>query len=219
MNRNFGIQRTFSLADLLCIFSVVMVSFVVAGPAQAATIVPSSYSYNTSIDWGSGNESLPPTLLNDDVIPTGAWGAGGYVGFGDAGTNAWASITFTFDDTYSFDSVDLYSNDTFNAGYAEISTSTDNLTFTSPTQYILTNAAMGGGSHAVTDSLDVTALADAQYIKIEWFKTTAYPGAGNWVFLNEVDFAGDSPAPAAPEPSTAILALIGLMGTCFRRRK
>lgn len=85
------------------------------------------------------------------------------------------------------------------------------MTFSSPTQYILTNTPVGAPKSSVTDALDVTALADAQYIKIEWFKTPTYPGLGNWVFLSEVDFD------AVPEPAS--LALIGVGGMMMLKRR
>jgi MYXO-CTERM domain-containing protein len=188
----------------------------IATQAHAAPIVPASYAYNTTIDHGV-NLDASFTTLKDNVIGVGSWGDGHYVGFGDAASNAWASVTFTFDNVYDFQTIDPYTYSGFNAGYVEVSTSLDNLTFTSPTQYILTNAAVGPPSSAVTDSLDVSALPDAQYVKIEWFKTDTNPGTGNWVFISEVDFEGQTAA--VPEPASVAMGLMGLTLIAARRRR
>lgn len=185
---------------------------VATGSTRAATITSFSYIYNTTIDNQASAET--GNLLNDGEIGEGSWNAGDYVGFGDAGTNAWASITVNLNATYNLATIDLYTYTSFNAGFVEISTSTDNVTFSSPTQYILSNTAVGGSKSSVTDSIDVSALADAQYLTIDWFKTPANPGAGNWVFISEVDFDGS----AIPEPSAALLGGLGLLALLRRQR-
>jgi len=187
----------------------------VAGSAHAATITSFSYIYNTTIDNQAGADPGPTfALLNDNEVGEGSWNGGEYVGFGDAGTSAWASVTVNLGAVYDLSTITPYTYSSFNAGYVEVSTSTDNLTFSSPTQYILSNTAVGGTSTAVTDTLNVAALDSAQYVKIDWFKTPANPGAGNWVFISEVDFDGS----AIPEPSAALLGCLGLLALLRRRR-
>jgi len=181
--------------------------------AQASAITSFTYTYNTGID----NQSDGGSLLNDNELGTSNWNGGDYVGFGDAGaTAAWASATFTLDAVYDLATIDLYTFNIYNAGEVTVSTSTDNVTFSTPTQYILANTPVGGTSTAVTDSLDVSALADAQYVKIDWFKTVANSGTGNWVFISEVDFDGA----AVPEPSSfaLIAGMFGLTWVMLRRR-
>lgn len=179
--------------------------------AHAATVVPTTYVHNMAIDNQPGAET--GNLLTDGETGTTNWNGGHYIGFGDTGENAWASTTFTFDAVYNFETIDLYQFNSFNAGMVEISTSTDNVTFSSPTQYVLSRTPVGGSSTADMDSLDVTGLADAQYIQIDWFKNAANPGDGNWVFMSEVQFS------AIPEPSGAALIGMGACALLLHRRK
>jgi len=93
--------------------TMMVVAAFAAVSAQAQIVVPIDYTHATG-DPGpepnSGDDSAT-TRLNDDVISTGSWSDGLHVSWGQgtiAATDPTATITFEFDSTYDFTSVDIY---------------------------------------------------------------------------------------------------------------
>ncbi|MBT8045176.1 MAG: PEP-CTERM sorting domain-containing protein [Verrucomicrobiae bacterium] len=202
-------QKTTSL-----IYSIAAVTLLSSMPSlHSATIVPDSYAF----DGPAGSDptgtagGVASTLLSDDVISTGAWNDGDNVYF-NAGDTPAASMTFTFDDTYKFSTIVIYEHTQLINGIAnvDILTSVNGTDFSSATNYAIgAGTAVGGTAHAVEHSLDVSSLADAQYIRFNFVSA-----GGSWMTLTEIDFDGT----AIPEPSTAILGGLGLLALLRRRR-
>lgn len=198
------------------IVSTLMLSslLVATGFTHAAVIIPTDYIHATGLpgpEPNAGDDSAT-TRLNDDVISAGSWSDGLHVSWGQGtipATDPTATITFLFDQTYDFDTVDIYQyTTTWGAQDVRLSTSTDNVNFTSTTGIIPigTGTAVGGSTQRFT--IDVTGLDSGQYVRLDLMN------ANSWIMLSEVDFNGT----AIPEPSAALLGGLGLLALLRRRR-
>lgn len=194
--------------------------FAWSSAAQAATVIPTSYVHATgdaAPEGNAGNDTTSPSRLIDNVISTGTWSDGTNVSWGQgsiAAANPTAGITFTFDQVYDFSTINVYQNEggSWRARKVRISASTDNVDFSNTTGiFDLTGgSSVPSTASTVLYTLDVSPLADAQYVRVELFD------ANQWVMLSEVDFDGAAPV---PEPSAALLGGLGFLALLRRRRK
>lgn len=197
----------------LHVLAFVMFTVVAIGIAQAAVIVPTSYAYDgpagsSPTIVSSGDNAL--TLLTDDIIAAADWNTtnGNLVIF-NAGDSPAASVTFTFSQTYDFDTIEVYEHTQLPSGITSVavSTSTDGISFSSPTVFPWGPATpVPGTSYAELFSLDVNSLADAQYLRLD------FEAAGSWMALTEIDFT------IVPEPASLVLLGLGSV-TLLRRRR
>ena len=200
-----------------------IISFAIAGlalsVAHATPIAPASYDmsngevgsftyWDDSYDGsGSTTTSLAPLSgglgdLTDGVIATQNWfdTPGLYVG--------WATInpmiSFNFGGTVAIDSVTLHVDDANGTG----GVSTPGSVTIDGTNYAIADPA-GAAPFAVTISgLGFTGST----LDIQLFE-----GTGTWVFVSEIEFAGESVV-STPEPGSLALLGIGLGLFVLRRR-
>lgn len=183
---------------------------------QAATIVPLSYTHAAGLagpESNAGDDTTSPSRMNDNVISTGSWNDGLHVSWGQGtipATDPTASMTFSFDQVYDFNSVLIYQNEGggWGANKVRISTSTDNVDFSNTTGTIDLTGGSTFGGNTIGYTVDISALPNAEYVRIELLDAT------QWVMLSEVDFDGG----AIPEPSAALLGGLGLLALLRRRR-
>ncbi len=118
--------------------------------------------------------------------------------------------TFDSGSLYDVQTIDLWArNSNGTIPSIDISTSTDNLTYSTPVNF----ASSWAGSNPALDSLDVSALGNAWYYRLTTYST-------DWSFLYEVQFRGEFGAVnQIPESSTATLLGCGLAVLAWLRRR
>ena len=198
---------------------------ITASSSNAALISVSSYVYDGT---GPGSAPHPSFLdtgtseLTNSTLPAStAFADPQWVGYQDGGgsgtpaTSDHPQITFDFGSQQTVGTVEIvYLHSTVQASgtitapdSVIITVSDDNSTYSAPTTFTAEFDSSPGDAIRVA-SLDVSALPDAQFYRLEFRQSS------QWTFLAEVSFDG---APV-PEPSTGILALLGVFGLARRRR-
>jgi hypothetical protein len=204
---------------VLTLAAVAMVTLVLtATSANAESISVASYAY------GANPESVPQSnfaslldpgtvQLADGVIATN-WNTDPNVGFRNDADNGAPQPRVTFDlgELYNVATVDIWSVEAFGATNesVSISSSTDGVAFSAP---VVVNPIVwtASGNGDTMTSVDLTSLPAGQFYQVDVFDP------GQWMMLSEFQFDGTS---AIPEPSTFILAALGLLGLMgFRRRR
>ena len=191
----------------------------------------------TGITNDVGSEFFPaPNLINDSGL-SAVPDINTYPGVTHAGSgagNAWVTNAFfpdyytgggpvpvqTFDLGGLFDLTDVvgwqYSvpGNAARQITATFSTTGTGGPFGSPTVFEMPQAA--GPAHTVSLGGTFSANAVRFTYDTNW---DGFGAGGDRVGLGEVKFIGDEPASATPEPSTAILAVLGLLGLGLTRRR
>ncbi|MCH7228410.1 Ig-like domain-containing protein [Haloferula sp. A504] len=186
-------------------------SFSTAESTTPSGIVPTGYAYGSGGSAPSGTAGGDAdSLLTDDIISDGAWNDGKNVYF-DAGDSPAASVTFTFAEAIAFATIEVYEHTNLPSGIAsvEVSTSTDGITFSSPTSYAFgTGTAVPGTTYAELHTLDVSGLDAAKYLKLDF-----YANSGSWMTLTEIDFtAASGPGNTFADWTDGFTGLGGLTG-------
>ena len=178
-----------------------------AGGPSAITV--SSYSYDGTGAGSGPSLSFPDTgiteLVNGSLPASPAFGDSQWVGFQDgtgSGTPATVDhpqITFDLGSFYNLSTIDItYLHSTSQASGTItapeellISTSQDNVTYSSPVSF--TSFDHSAGNEIRTASIDVSALSGGRYFRLEFRQSS------QWTFLSEVYFFGNND-PMNPSP-------------------
>ena len=177
-----------------------------ASSANAAVISVSNYEIasgpgvldvNTNSTFGDSGSQLTDGIKANPAANVVGWNY-------NSGSDR-PLTTFNLGDVYDLQTIDLWArnlNGTISS--VDISVSTDDITYSAITNYTSTWA----GINPATDSLDVSALGDAQYVRLTTYSL-------DWSMLCEVEFDGT----VVPEPSASALLGLGGLALLLRRRR
>ncbi len=182
-----------------------------SGVTLAAPISVSSYSY------GANPESQPqPTnfqsglisdvdnlKLTDGLFATGGWNDGRNVGFRNDTDNGLPQPRVTFDlgAAYDVSTIHIWTVTSFleHTESVTISSSTDGVSFSATTVTVDPIVWTGGftNSNLRRASIDVSALPGGRFFQVDIFDK------GQWMMINEVEFAGSPSGPDLTPPTLA----------------
>ena len=197
-------------------------------PTAAAPVIPvSSYVYD-----GSGPGALPTsfpdsggTELTDGLFPAStAYSDSRWVGFRDdppagPGGISHPQVTFDLGAVHELDhALITYLHSTTQAGGSItapeevlLSVSDDGASFSTPVSFAA-EFDHSGGNEIRSALLDLSGFS-GQHVRLDFHNSS------QWTFLTEVSFTGSPAAAEIPEPATAVLLTLGLMGLVPRLRR
>ena len=210
---------------------VIFLFFLYAGVAQATVIRSAVAVRNTFSEWTPGSYEIKNVSdqsgLNQNYIsgvtdwdsyfstsPYHSSTANGNEWWGNANSGLTGDVVFDLGEIYYIDKFAIWNEEENGISYLTISTSTDALSFLSVAIDLKPTNNQFGNQYTA----DIFSLTEsmARYVKLEIFATG--DNGYNTVSMGEIAFSTTDVAPA-PEPSTALLLGIGLIGSSLAGRR
>ncbi len=210
-----------SIGKMCVALTSVVASVAMNAVVSAAPITVSSYTYGTLQPASNFADSLDggTELINGDLPASTAYSDTQWVGFLEPSGNSVPQPLVVFDlgASYDLSSVAVtYLHSSTQAGGnitapedMLVSVSDDNVTFSSPVSKVGSFDSSSGD--AIREAVEDLTGMTGRYVKLDFRNTlpnNAGEKNGEWTFLAEVTFDGTM----VPEPSSVILATLGLLG-------